>query len=185
LLTTFGAWKKLSLCLLDLLVVLTQLSALAASGFAMKLAFATILCLIFVGCEQRRAAEVREFPDGFRGWAVIVWNVPGYPPLPTDNGKLIERFSADGVIITSTKQQFGWAHDQAYFVDAAGHRLPSRPNIAVEAVGGVQQGGRSMDYTQQFVGTKAELDAAPFEPPQIEPLFSRLHLVPKTTLKPN
>src|SRR6185369_14770864 len=141
----------------------------------MKPAHLILLSLMLVGCEQRRAAEVSEFPDGFHGWAVIVWGVPGYPQLPTEDGKLIERFSADGILITSSKQQFGFAHDEAYFVDASGHRLPSRPTIAGAAVGGIQRGGRSMNFFQQFVGTKAELDAAPGDPPQVETLFSRLY----------
>jgi Family of unknown function (DUF6843) len=150
----------------------------------MRLAFATFLCLALVGCEQRRAAEVREFPAGFHGWAVIVWGVPGYPPLPTDHGKLIERFSEDGVIITSSKQQFGWANDEAYFVDATGHRLPSLPGTPFGAVGHIQQDGRSMDYFQQFVGTDAELHAAPIDAPQIQKLFSKLYPAPNTALEP-
>lgn len=142
----------------------------------MRLVFVIFLCLPFIGCGQRRAAEVQEFPVGFHGWAVIVWGVAGYPPLPTDHGKLIERFSDDGVIITSSKQQFGWAYDdEAYFIDAAGHRLPSLPETPFGAVGNMQQGGHSMDYYQQFVGTEAELRTAPVNAPQIETLFNKLY----------
>src|SRR3954454_21691443 len=119
------------------------------------------LCLALAGCEQRRSVEVREFPQGYRGWAIIVWGVPGYPELPKDHDKTIERFPTNGIIITSSKQQFGWAHDDSYFVDGAGHRLPSRPNTPFETVSGIEQGGRKMDYSKVFVGTKAELEAAP------------------------
>jgi hypothetical protein len=150
----------------------------------MKPAHLIFLCLMLAGCGQHRNAEVREFPDGFHGWAVIVWSVSGYPQLPTDHGKLIEQFPTDGVIITSSKQQLGWAHDEAYFVDATGHRLPSLPNTPFGAVGNIQQDGRSMDYFQQFVGTEAELKAAPIDAPQIQKLFSKLYPAPNTALEP-
>jgi hypothetical protein len=121
----------------------------------MKAMYFVFAGLLLVGCEQRRAPEVREFPDGFHGWAVIVWNVPNYPQIPIEHGKLIERFFTNGVIITSSKQQFGWALDEAYFVDATGPRLTVLPNTPFGAVGHVQQGARNMDYFQQFVGTEA------------------------------
>ncbi len=140
-----------------------------------------LLCLMLLGCKQHRPAGVREFPDGFRGWAVIVWGVPGYPPIPLDHDKLIERFSADGIIITSTKQQMGWAHDEYYFLDAAGNRLASHPRIASEGTGGMEQGSQSMDYYLVFVGTEAELDAAPRDPPQVEKLFNHLYPAPNTS----
>jgi len=136
------------------------------------------LCLALAGCEQRRPTEVREFPQGYRGWAIIVWGVPGHPELPKDHDKIIERFSTNGMIITSSTQQFGWAHDESYFVDAAGHRLPLRPNAPFETVSGIEQDGRKMDYSMVFVGTKAELQAAHIHPPQAEELFNRLYPAP-------
>ena len=142
-------------------------------SFAAGLTFSACLASVLIGCEQHRPAEVSEFPDGFHGWAVIVWGVSGYPPLPTDHGKLIERFPADGVIITSSTQSFGFANDEAYFITATGHRSPLRPNIAFGAVGNIQSGGLSMDYFQQFVGTDVELEKAPMDAPQLEILFSR------------
>jgi len=150
----------------------------------MRLAFVAFLCLALVGCGQRRAVEVSEFPAGFHGWAVIVWSVPEYPAIPTDHGKLIERFSLDGVIITSSKQQFGWAKDEAYFIDAAGHRLPSLPRVPFGAVGQIQQSGHTMHYFQEFVGTDAELRAAPVDAPQLKKLFSKIYPAPNTALEP-
>jgi hypothetical protein len=141
----------------------------------MKVMYFVFACLLLAGCEQRRAPEVREFPDGFHGWAVIVWNVPNYSQIPIEHGKLIERFFTNGVIVTSSKQQFGWAHDEAYFVDGAGHRLTVLPNTPFGAVGHIQQGARNMDYFQQFVGTEAEHKAAPIEAPQIQTLFNKLY----------
>jgi hypothetical protein len=114
-----------------------------------------------------------------------VWGVPGYPPLPTDQGKLIERFPADGVIITSSTQRFGFANDEAYFINASGHRLPTRPNIAFEAVGNIQSGSQRMDYFQQFVGTDAELEKAPRDAPQLEILFDRLTSTHRPAPKPD
>lgn len=150
----------------------------------MKLMLYIMLGLMLIGCEQRRQIEVCEFPAGFRGWTIIVWGVNGYPPLPTVEGKVIERFPADGIIITSSKQQFGWAKDEAYFVDAMGHRLQSRPNVSVGSVGEIRESERSMHYSQQFIGTEAELRASPGDAAQVETLFSRLYSPPNTTLAP-
>ena len=115
--------------------------------------FTAFLSLALVGCEQRRPAEVREFPVGFQGLAVIVWEVSGYPPIPTVDSKLVERFPTDGIIFTSSKQQFGWAHDEEYFVDSTGHRLASKPEGAFGSCGTMTQDGHTMTFETCFVGT--------------------------------
>jgi hypothetical protein len=143
-------------------------------GANMKSAHVILLCLMLLGCAQHRRAEVYEFPEGFHGWAVIVWGVPGYPQCPTDHGTVIVRFPADGMVITSTKLEFNAAREGSYFRDAAEHRLTSRPNIAFEGNGFMHhdESGRDMDYTRVFVGTKAEFRAAPADAPQVEKLWN-------------
>jgi hypothetical protein len=141
----------------------------------MRFVFAACLSLMLVGCWQRRPAEVREFQAGFHGWAVIVWGISGYPPLPIEDGKIIERFPADGVIITSSQQQFGWAGDEAYFIDSSGKQLSLPPRIVVGHVGSIQQRSRRMNYSELFVGSEAELQASPkIGAPQIDKLFAQL-----------
>ena len=123
----------------------------------MKPALLIILCSMLLGCERHRS-EAYEFPDGFHGWAVIVWGVPGHPQIPTDDGVIIVRFPADGVVITSTKLEFNAARVGSSFLDASQHRWPSIPIIGFAGNGFMHEdkSDRDMDYTQVFVGTKAE-----------------------------
>jgi len=138
----------------------------------MKQAQLIFLCLMLLGCQQRHRGEVYEFPEGFHGWAVVVWGVPGHPPCPTDHGDIIVRFPPDGVVITSTKLEFIAERNGSYFLDAAGHRLASRPNIGFAGNGFMHQdeSDRDMDYTQVLVGTKAEYHAVS-DAPQVQKLW--------------
>jgi hypothetical protein len=127
-------------------------------------------------CEKRRPAEVREFPNGFRGWAVVVWSEPGHPALPTEGRKLLLRFPPDGVLITSTHQQFGWASDDFYFRDHAGRRsgpVPNAPGSASD--GSIMRRGRTMHYSTYFIGTESEFQAAAHREVKLNEVFNRLH----------
>jgi hypothetical protein len=143
----------------------------------MKLAYLLFLSLLPVGCSHQRPPEVREFPDGFRGWAAIVWDVPGYPELPIEEGKIIERFPADGLIITSSKEHFGMAHDEEYYIDAEGRRLPTHPRQAFGLTGrrGTQDECR-ISFSAVFIGTDAEHLAADdwADTPQGKAIYDRL-----------
>jgi hypothetical protein len=90
----------------------------------------------------------------------------------TDNGTLIVRFPFDGVVVTSTKLDFNAARDGSYFIDSAGHRLASIPNIGFAGNGFIHEdkSNRDMDYTQVFVGTKAEY-LADRNAPQVQNLW--------------
>jgi hypothetical protein len=116
------------------------------------------LCLALFGCEQRHRSEVYEFPDGFHGWAVIVWGVPSYPPCLTNQDDIIVRFPTNGIVVTSTHLEFQAVRGGSYFLDAADHRLVSHPDIGFAGNGFMydDKSRRSMDYTQIFIGTKAE-----------------------------
>jgi hypothetical protein len=135
-------------------------NGVSTSSQSLKLALLVFLCFALVGCELRRPAEVREFPAGYRGEVIVIWDVSGYPPILMVNGKLIERFPADGVLITSTKQPEGWANDEEYFVDAAGRRLPVRPNGIFSTCGVMNQNGHTMIFESGFVGTEQEARAS-------------------------
>jgi hypothetical protein len=139
----------------------------------MRLMYPLMLCFLLMGCTQRRPAEVYEFPKDFHGWAVIIWGVTNYPQISADHDKLIERFPTNGIIITSSLQKFGWAHDEAFFYDTNGNHLSAEPTIAVESVGRISEdsGKRKLDYTQMFIGTEAELKPAPREAPQAQQLW--------------
>ncbi|HTQ38062.1 MAG TPA: hypothetical protein VMJ32_03490 [Pirellulales bacterium] len=148
----------------------------------MKPIYLLVLYLLLVGCSQQRPPEVREFPDGFHGWALIVWEVPGYPELPSDTGKIVERFPADGLIITSSKQNFGWARDEEYYLDEEGHRLSSLPHIALEHLGRRENNaGCCMYFSELFVGTDAEAEHAKGKRSDDDVLYRRI--CPDTKLR--
>ena len=115
-----------------------------------------------VGCEQHRSPEVVEVPQAFLGWAVIAWDVAGYAALPKDGAKFIERIPSDGILITSTHQEFGWASDEFYLVDDSGKRSQNAQNVTTHhAVTGSKGADKhSLHFTAFFVGTPTEASAA-------------------------
>jgi hypothetical protein len=131
-----------------------------------------ICCFALLGCAKHHRNEAYEFPDGFHGWAVIVWGVPGHPRCPTNEGGIVVRFPTNGVIVTSTHLDLQAVREGAYYLDATGHRLASQPNTAFVGNGFMYENKsrRGMDYTQVFVGTKAEYFACP-DAPQAKQLW--------------
>lgn len=124
--------------------------------FTMKLIFGAFLCMMLAGCEQSSPPQVREFPPGFHGLAIVVWDMPNHPQLPTEHGKLIERFPADGIIVTSSDEAIGGAQDEEYFVDATGHRISSPPKGVFGYGGMMTESNRLMVFETSFVGTNLE-----------------------------
>ena len=110
-------------------------------------------------CRQNRPPEVVEAPQKFRGWAVIAWGVVGHPLLPRDSSKLIERIPSNGVLITGSPQNFGWAADEFYILDSSGNRLPNTEEVAehfaVTGTKGVDP--HALHFTEFFVGTPADV----------------------------
>jgi hypothetical protein len=115
--------------------------------------------------------EIAKFPGGFDGSAIIVWEIPHYPALPVQNGQVIEDFPPDGVLITSSRPQYGAATDEYYFVQPDGRLVPAK-DVSV-SVGEFKQGSKSMHYTNFFVGTKDPL-ALQNQRALIKSLFDRL-----------
>lgn len=102
----------------------------------MKALVTTILVL--AGCQggsARVPPTSYEIPQGFTGWVVVEFAVPGAPALPDDHGVRLIRVPAGGVVRTSSPQQVGRLDNRFYFVDAAGARAPidepeARPGAA-------------------------------------------------------
>jgi hypothetical protein len=121
--------------------------------------------------------EMREFPKGFHGQAIIVWNEPAYPPLPIRNGKLIEHFPTDGVIVTSTQLRGGWAKDELYFYDSTGRYSAKPEAIAHLGTGGFSDSTHQMTYSEIFIGTQDEYGSASFDEhgKQIHEMLRKVH----------
>jgi hypothetical protein len=144
-------------------------------GLVMIVLLPTLLFANFYS--THKSTEVREFPVGFRGHAVIVWGEASYPHLPISRGKLIEHFPPNGVIITSTRMPAGWGKDELYFYDSAGHRRNEPSLLAQEGTGEMKENEQRMQYSELFIGTKEELARQSLEEKEqrIEELFGKLH----------
>lgn len=47
-------------------------------------------------------------PEGFRGCAYVVFNVENAPPLKVKNNVILYKIDDDGVMLTSSSEDFGW-----------------------------------------------------------------------------
>jgi hypothetical protein len=127
---------------------------------------ATIAILLGVGVwigagahsATRRASRFL-IPEGYTGWVRVEFDVQGAAPLPVDAEQNVIKIPSDGVLKTSSLEQYGWAKDSYYsYSDAGGNVRPladSGPDRMVwgkingEAVG--PAGKRK--YEEFFVGT--------------------------------
>ena len=138
----------------------------------MKLIYLLFFSLLISGCIKRRPPEVFEFPEDFRGCAVIVYGVTNYPQIPMEDGKLIERFPTNGIIITSSIRYDGVARDESYFYGTNGQLVSISPSIFSENVGETSQDGKQkLIFEQVFIGSKAELRPKLREPQKIDMLW--------------
>ena len=85
---------------------------------------------IFIGiislsaCEKRRTPVRHLIPSGFEGIAITVYSQKGFPDLPAENGYIVCRYPSDGILITSSPMEFGWAADQTFDVHSDGSWTP-------------------------------------------------------------
>ena len=95
--------------------------------------------------------------DGYTGWIRIEFEVPGAPPLPTENSQYVLRIPAEGLLRTSSTEQYGWANDQYFYYSGQGvHSLPdSGPaGLIWGKVNGEHSGATGKTkYEEFFVGT--------------------------------
>jgi hypothetical protein len=87
--------------------------------------------------------------------------MPGHPQLPIENGKLIERFPADGILVTSTAEAFGSGQDEECFLDEAGHQIPAQPKGVFGYGGMMNESNRLMHFEVSFVGTNLDATTTP------------------------
>src|SRR4051812_46135484 len=136
----------------------------------------TLLCTSVVCAQQTRSPEVLEAPQLFRGWAVIVWDVAGYPALPRDGAKLVERLPNDGILMTSTPLESGAAKDEFYLIDDGGNRVenPTKVGRHHGTVGSYGEPGRARHFSEFFIGTPAEAKAV-IPDSKVNEALSRVH----------
>jgi hypothetical protein len=96
-------------------------------------------------------------PDGYTGWIRIEFEVHGAAPLAMEGGEYVFRIPADGVLRTSSPEQYGWAQDHYYYYSAQGkHALQDSgeaPFIWGKINGEASGGSGKRKYEEFFVGT--------------------------------
>lgn len=99
-------------------------------------------------------------PEQYTGWIRIEFEVQGAPPLPMEAGQYVLRIPSDGVLRTSSAEQYGWANDSYYYYSAQGVR--SLPNSGPAGliwgkINGEESGASgNRKYEEFFVGTEQQ-----------------------------
>lgn len=61
-----------------------------------------IALLSFTSCASDSRRELWIIPEGYVGWLKLEYSIPGAPPLPFQDGKLVVRFPRTGQLQTSS-----------------------------------------------------------------------------------
>jgi len=136
------------------------------------LTLALLICVAFwLNSSVRhwtRPASRFLIPEGYEGWVRIEFEVHGAPPLPLEDGEYVLKVPADGVLRTSSAEQYGWAKDHYYYYSAQG--VSSLPDSGPAAliwgkINGEESGvAGKRKYEAFFVGTARQFrDQAPMK----------------------
>ena len=79
---------------------------------------------VLVGCEKKRTPDRYLIPANYEGVVITVFDQPGFPPLPIEDGFRLHGYPDDGILITSSSQELGWAADETLDVAESGARTP-------------------------------------------------------------
>lgn len=111
--------------------------------------------------ENTRRPERHLAPAGFEGVLLTVYDEPGYPSLPVQEGFYIHRYPADGILITSSTQEFGSAKDEFLDFLPDGTYAPFQSSLkgplfeATGSYGSSMDGPAKIEYAAKLAGTKA------------------------------
>lgn len=124
---------------------------------------------VWAGMSMRQASRAPSrylLPDGYTGWARVEYDVPGAAALPWQDGHFLLKFGPDARLQTSSREQFGWAKDEFFYV--RGNEL--RPLRQTGTGGGGEIWGRingearartgRRQYEEFFVGTEQQFRRA-------------------------
>src|SRR5262249_29173614 len=96
-----------------------DLQTLAVEQSAMRVwgPYALALGLFFFtnGCTPGTLGERHFIDAGYVGWVHIRFGVTGAPALPVEDGFYVIRVPKNGLLQTSTKQEFGAAQEEYYY----------------------------------------------------------------------
>src|SRR5580704_8438072 len=95
---------------------------IVVGAFSLALLMSLGLWLGWTGQHSSLRSSQFLIPEGYTGWIRVEFEVQGSPPLPMEGGGYILRIPDDGVLRTSSTEQFGWAKDHYYYYSAQGKR---------------------------------------------------------------
>ncbi len=125
--------------------------------FTLALVTSFVLWLSAGARNSTRPASRFLIPEGYTGWIRIEFEVPGAPALPIEGGQYVLKVPPDGILRTSSGQQYGWAKDHYYYYSAQGMRpLPDSGSAALiwGKINGEGSGAAGkQNYEELFVGT--------------------------------
>lgn len=99
-------------------------------------------------------------PEGYTGWVRVEFDVQGEPALLSEDGQYLLRIPPNGLLKTSSPEQFGWAKDAYYFYSGAGlhslHDSGSDQLISGKINGEAMGPPGKRKYEEFFVGTNQQ-----------------------------
>ncbi|MGC1646715.1 MAG: hypothetical protein WA741_12865 [Candidatus Sulfotelmatobacter sp.] len=125
----------------------------------LTLALLTGLAVWLTGSARNSTRPASRFlvPEGYTGWIRVEFEVQGAPFLPMEGGEYVLRIPSDGVLRTSSAEQYGWARDHYYYYSAQGTRPLPDSGSAARIWGKIngEESGTSgkQKYEELFVGT--------------------------------
>jgi hypothetical protein len=101
-------------------------------------------------------------PEGYTGWVRVEFEVPGAPPLPQEAGQYVFKIPTDGILRTSSPEQYGWAEDHYFYRSSQGMQplADSRQNSLIWGKINGEKSGASgkQKYEEFFVGTAEQFN---------------------------
>ncbi|OCA84099.1 hypothetical protein A8F94_15345 [Bacillus sp. FJAT-27225] len=95
--------------------------------------------------------EEYAIPEGFKGCVHVVFNVKGGPPLEVVDGNIVHKIAKNGISVTSSPEDFGWADKEGsgayqeifYYVNEEGKKTNDikHEQIFNAGLGSFEEGG--------------------------------------------
>jgi hypothetical protein len=115
--------------------------------------------LALSSCEKRRTSERHLIPSGYEGVVITIYDQVGFPELPVRDGYRFYEYPEDGILITSTKQEYGRASVETFDVLADGTHRRITYDVGDRqehfAASGSQEGGGEpkIEYVFKVIGS--------------------------------
>ncbi len=95
------------------------------NSYFLNLLLFLVFCLS--GCNVSTRQNIHHIPRDFKGEVIILFDVPGAPPLDIKNNKLVYRIPSSGIYLTSSKFEHGWYFKHPQFFDESKGQIVELP----------------------------------------------------------